>query len=293
MALVTLGQNLQGPASLIVQFLGAVPAPAMAATLTATWRLRSTSVEADVVLQDMLTPMLKTIQGLLNDLRCASADIRQGSKVSEIRHGAGRCVQAARSVLDLLHARFGQAGPALEFWSRLGLGPHKAFAKMQSILDRSSEDDSPTIIQIRVQHLLSLASAIQHAYDGQLRRMLTLQSQEYPKKSVILEVLGQGVGKPQTKKPKPDSELRVRTPSSQECSSFEPSYPSFDPGAAQSSSRRQGSRAEAQNREPEQQEGRRAGEEASHHTEETGCGRGAANGSSEDCCQGIQTACRS
>ncbi|CAE7938533.1 cbpA, partial [Symbiodinium necroappetens] len=187
MALVTLGQNLQGPASLIVQFLGAVPAPAMAATLTATWRLRSTSVEADVVLQDMLTPMLKTIQGLLNDLRCASADIRQGSKVSEIRHGAGRCVQAARSVLDLLHACFGQAGPALEFWSRLGLGPHKAFAKMQSILDRSSEDDSPIIIQIRVQHLLSLASAIQHAYDGQLRRMLTLQSQEYLKKSVILE----------------------------------------------------------------------------------------------------------
>ncbi|CAE7680748.1 unnamed protein product [Symbiodinium sp. CCMP2456] len=188
MALVTLGQNLQGPASLIVQFLGAVPAAAVAATVTATWRLRSTSVEADAVLQDMLTPMLKRIQGLLDDLRRASEAIKQGSRVSEIRYGAGRCARAARSVLDLLHARFGQAvGPALEFWS--GLGPHKAFAKVQSILDRSSADDSPISIQIRVQHLLSLAHAIQHADDRQLRLMLKLQSQEHLKTVVIREEL--------------------------------------------------------------------------------------------------------
>jgi len=186
MALATLGQNLQGPGSLIVQFLGDMPAPAMAATVVATWRLRSTSVKADAVLQDMLTPMLKMIQGLLDDLRCVSDRIRQGSNVLEIRHGAGKCARTARSVLDLLHTRFGEAiGPALGFWS--GLGPHRAFAKMQAILDRCSADDSPISIQIRVQHLLRLASAVQDADEGQLRRMRKLQSPEYSKKFAIRE----------------------------------------------------------------------------------------------------------
>ena len=214
MALATLGQNLQGPGSLIVQFLGDMPAPAMAATVVATWRLRSTSVKADAVLQDMLTPMLKMIQGLLDDLRCVSDRIRQGSNVLEIRHGAGKCARTARSVLDLLHTRFGEAiGPALGFWS--GLGPHRAFAKMQAILDRCSADDSPISIQIRVQHLLRLASAVQDADEGQLRRMRKLQSPEYSKKFAIREVRGQRLrGEVDSTMPKPDSKLGAPVPSS-------------------------------------------------------------------------------
>ena len=184
MMMLPSSQSLHGPAALIVELVGLSP-EALEAPV---WSLLRECPSAARVLQNIVKPLQESVPRCLAEMQQALQSCRQSKRGDEVQQAARRLAQTAGSLSDRLLRLVGSPGPSPGSRSHLKLSPHRALAKMESILSRFDPDSDPlALVQTRVQHLRALSAVIQQASKDGLRRMLKVQSAEHNLKLATLQ----------------------------------------------------------------------------------------------------------